>query len=1365
MQNGDRLERLRTLSPAKRALLLKKLAQQGQSHANIPAIVPRRRQAPTALSFTQQQFFYLYLLEPNSSAYNVPIALRLIGNLDRDALVKSIQIIIERHEILRTTFSIIDEQPMQIVAPTLTLIPQIIDVRTSSKADQVHAADAEVCIPFDLTHGPLFRLTIFRVGATEHLFLFTMHHIIMDGWSVGIFLQELATLYEEFVSGQPSLLPELSLQYVDHAIWQRQRLQGKVLKDLLAYWQQHLSGVPITLDLPTDHPRPSVQHYKGNSLSFLIPDEMRVILHQLSKAEGATLFMILLATFQVLLYRYSGQEDFLVGTPVANRTYQETEQLIGCFINTLVLRSCVRGNPPFRGLLQHVREECLGAYAHQDLPFGLLVDALQPERRASHNPLFQVMFVLQSAAKTLPELPGLQVLPAESYGKGAMFDLLLSLTETSQGIEGALEYNSSLFEASTMQRLHQHFLTLLQGIISNPDQRLDDLSLLTQQEIHYLLHELNPLSSPSTSTQCLHHLFEAQVQCMPDAIALVYGLQSLTYHELNRRADVLASHLQTLGVGPEVLVGICVPRSLELVISLLAILKAGGAYVPLDPTYPQERLAFLLADALAPVLITQKNVRDRLDLVSYEGKVLWLDELSLTGLEEGEVEASYVVPPMSPANCAYIIYTSGSTGCPKGIMVTHASAAGLIAWAQKIYTRQEIHRTLASTSICFDMSIFELFVPLSVGGSCIVVENALQLSVLNGSDAVTLVDVVPSVAREMLRFGGIASTVQTINLAGEALLPKLVQDLYEQTKASRVFNLYGPSEDTVYSTYALLPAMSSEPPLIGRPIECTDLYLLDQRLCLVPAGMPGEVYLGGKGLARGYLNRPDLTAERFVPNPFSKQAGARLYKTGDLARYQADGQIDYLGRIDHQVKVRGFRIELGEIETVLSRHPSVRESVVVVQNDEAGIAYLVAYVILQTDQKSGSDDLRDYLQGLLPSYMVPSAFRLLDTFPLTPNGKVDRRALSVLQQRSIVSSQDVRGPRDIIELRLVHLWETVLQKAPISVLDTFFNLGGNSFLAIQLMAQMQRQFECSIPLSELLQNGSIEHIAHLIRTAGDTMPQSPLVLLQQSGNAAPFFCIHPAGGSVVCYMDLARYLGRPFYGLQVEGLYEGKIQPRSVEEMAAQYIVAIRSVQPQGPYFLGGWSLGGVIAFEMAQQLTVQGQDIATLVLIDSVVSALMTSPSEVSQIDMLVGFALHLGLSQKQLDVMQATLATLSWSEQWATLVEQLRDASILPADNDSEHLNRLFQVYQATIRAWLDYLPHQYQGALTLLRASDRTGRDDNREMMEWQRLVTGHLTVIDIPGDHYTLIRQPHAKVLAEHLRQCLGTELQPDQQAYV
>ncbi|HEX6291105.1 MAG TPA: amino acid adenylation domain-containing protein [Herpetosiphonaceae bacterium] len=947
-----------TITELARRVDLERHAARGMA---MPALRRAPRQGELPLSFAQQRLWFLDQLEPNSPFYNIPVALRLDGTLDSTALERALNAIVGRHEALRTTFPNVQGRAAQVIAPTATINLALVDLRNqppmTREARIKRLAAEEARQPFDLAHGPLLRATLVRADDAEHILLVTMHHITSDGWSMGIFVQELAALYRACASGaaEPErMLPELPIQYADYAIWQREWLHGAVLDEQLAYWKQQLSDLP-TLDLPTDHPRPPVQSFHGATQRFEISAPVTEALRALSRREGVTLFMTLLATWQTLLARYSGQRDIVVGTPIAGRTHAETESLIGFFVNTLVLRTNLTGDPGFRELLARVRDVALEAYAHQDLPFEMLVDELQPERDMSRNPLFQVLFALQNMPMPAVELPDLRLesIPAESGA--AKFDLWLALREGPDTLLGTLEYATDLFDASTIARMIDHFQQLLMSIADEPDRPVSQARLLSDAERRTMLVEWNTIASaPSLAAQdaCLHQLVEAQAQRTPDAVAVIDGTARVTYRELNERANQVAHWLQARGVGGchqgETPVGICVERSAALVAGVLGILKAGGAYVPLDPAYPQERLAFMLADSRAMALITQRHLSERLP--AHGLAVLHIDQA-----EDLLAQLSRATPTsgVTPDNLAYVIYTSGSTGLPKGVPIAHHSPVNLVTWATATYTSTELAGVLFSTSICFDLSVFELFVPLSCGGCVIIAENALHLPDLAAAQQVTLINTVPSAAAELVRISGIPASARTINLAGEPLPLHLAQQLYQQTPVHQVVNLYGPSETTTYSTWMRIPREIQSAPPIGRPLAQTQIYLLDRALQPVPIGVLGEVYIGGSGLARGYLNRAELAAEKFVPDPFGATPGGRLYRTGDLARYLPDGTLEFAGRIDHQIKIRGFRIELGEIEATLHQHPAVRDAVAVVRDD--GGQRLVAYVVAEQRGREAGD--------------------------------------------------------------------------------------------------------------------------------------------------------------------------------------------------------------------------------------------------------------------------------------------------------------------------------------------------------------------------------------------------------------------------
>jgi amino acid adenylation domain-containing protein len=771
-----------------------------------------------------------------------------------------------------------------------------------------------------------------------------------------------------------------------------------------------------------------------------------------------------------LLLRHTGQEDLLVGSPIAGRIRVETEGIFGLFVNTLVLRANMSGNPTFRELLQRVREVALGAYAHQELPFEKLVEELRPERRLGHNPIFQVMFVLQNMPTSGINLGGLTLEPFRIDCELSMFDLSLFMFEVEGQLVANFEYTTDLFESASIQRMAERFRTLLEGIVARPDDRIGFLPLLPASERQQVLREWNATGRPYPRHQCIHQLFEEQARLNPQALALVCGRQGLSYGELNRRANILAHHLRELGIGPEVLVGVCTERRWELVVGLLAVLKAGGGYVPLDPRYPTERLAFMLEDSGAPVLLTQRKLLA--SLPGYGGQVVYLDEFNWTPspTDEGSVESM-----VGPGHLAYVIYTSGSTGRPKGVAIEHCSAVMLIHWAREVYAPEELRGVLFSTSTCFDLSVFELFATLSAGGKVILAENALQLAELPAAEQVTLVNTVPSAMAELVRMGGVPRGVRVVNLAGEPLKPALVDEIYGLGTVAKVYDLYGPSEDTTYSSCALrrLGGVAT----IGRPIANTQFYLLDRNGQPVPVGVTGEIYIGGEGLTRGYLRRPELTAERFVPNPFNGDRGARLYRTGDLARYRADGNLEFLGRMDHQVKIRGFRVELGEVEAMLAQHPSVKEATACAREDLPGDKRLVAYVVANPGQSALAEELRRFLKEKVPDHMVPAAFVTLERLPLTPSGKVDRRALPAPPEARADVQNDYVAPRTPTERTLVQIWSEVLRVRPLGIHDNFFELGGHSLLAMQVVSRLRDAFQVELPLRSLFECPTVAGLA------------------------------------------------------------------------------------------------------------------------------------------------------------------------------------------------------------------------------------------------------------------------------------------------
>lgn len=1062
-------------SDSRRELLAKILQEEAERQETVP------------MSFAQQRLWFLDQLEPNSCLYNLPLALRLSGPLNAPALRRALQAMVNRHEILRTTFGVEKEMPIQRIADHAPLEMPILDAanagtRSSENSIVEPLIQQSVRQPFDLARGPLIRAQVLRLRDDEHLLVVVLHHIVCDAWSVLLLLRELAALYEAFAKGKASPLTDLPIQYADFAVWQRQRLQGPFLEKQLAYWMHELEGIPNLLELPTDRPRPSVQTYQGAHESFQISREFAAELKALGQREGATLFMTVLAVVKTLLQRYTEQTDLVVGTPIANRTRREIEPLIGFFANTLVLRTQVRGDLTFRQLLARVRRCALDAYDHQELPFEKLVETLQPERTLSHNPLFQVLLAFQNGLPNRLDAAGVTMTPVNVHTGTAKFDLTFSFSETDQGLAGDVEYNTDIFERLSVRRLIGHLQTLAESIVSNPSARIADLPVLSQAERRQILVEWNRTDQDFARDRCLHEFFEAQAVKTPEAVAVVGLEERLSYEELNRRAEALARHLRALGVGPDAFVGLCVEPSPAMIVGMLGILKAGGAYVPLDPNYPQTRLAFALADSRARVIVTERNLVDRLP--PHQASVLCLDPRGGEGREsflpaaQREGELAGPRHRLSSESAAYVIYTSGSTGQPKGVCIEHRNAAALLAWAWKTYTPDELQGVLASTSICFDISVFEIFAPLSCGGKVILAENLLHLPALPARQEVTLINTVPSAMAELIRLNGVPASVQTVNLAGEPLPADLVKEIRETTQVKRVYDLYGPTEDTVYSTATL--RQSGGPVTIGRPLNNKQIYILDSQLQPVPVGVPGELCISGAGLSRGYWNRADLTAEKFTPNPHGRAPGDRLYRTGDRARFLPDGNIEFLGRLDHQIKLRGYRIELGEIEATLRKLPAVRECLVLVREAESGDKGLVSYVVLEDKESIDPDRLRRFVGERLPAYMVPNAFVFLETLPRTPNGKVDRRALPTPALASQKSADDLVPPRTATERVLTDIWRAVLGVERLGVHDDFFDLGGHSLLVTRVMARVRSGFEIDLPIRAIFEAPTVALLAGVI---------------------------------------------------------------------------------------------------------------------------------------------------------------------------------------------------------------------------------------------------------------------------------------------
>lgn len=1076
------------LSGKKRAVLEALLHEQGIADTRAARIPRRAESGPAPLSFAQQRMWFLDQLEPESPLYNIHMGIELSGPLNVPVLQRSIAEIMRRHEVLRTTFAVIDDRPVQVINKNAIFKLPVQDLRhldESQRQLRVSAcATEDARRRFDLTKGPLLRANLLRLGESEHVLLLTIHHIISDGWSVGVFVRELAALYEAYIAGRPSPLPELSIQYADFANWQRDWLQGERLEEQLSYWRTQLADAPPLLELPTDRPRPPLQSFKGAHETLLVSESLSRSLKELSRREGATLFMTVLAAFSTVLYRYSGRGDILVGTPIANRNRAETESLIGFFVNTLIFRTRISDDMTFRELLSEVREVALEAYAHQDLPFEKLVEELQPERSLSHSPVFQVMFDLQNAPMHDLELHGLHLTPLPFDSLMAKFDLVMTVGETDGRLSGQLEYNTDLFDAATIRRMARHLEHLLEAAVSNPDEQVSRLRLLSDDERRQILFDWNDTQAESDSTLCIHELFEQQAAAQPEALAVVLADERITYRELNDRADALAHHLRTLGVGPESLVGVSFERSVEAVVAILGVLKAGAGYVPLASNQPAERLSFMLADGDVRLLIMQQSLVEKLpggfEIIGEELFAGFASSLRLcvnraVSRKDAEIAKDAKV---DPANLAYVIYTSGSTGTPKGVLVSHRNLVHSTL-ARLRYYQEPVKSFLLLSPFAFDSSVAGVFWTLCQGGRLIIPEedshaDPAYLAELIERHSVSHLLGLPALYDLILRHSspGQLSSLRTVIVAGESCPPEVVQHHNVTLPHAALFNEYGPTEATVWSSVHRCDRSTDQRSVpIGRPVMNTQIYVLDAQLQPAPIGITGEVYIGGDGVARGYCNHPEQTAERFVPNPFSVRPGARLYRTGDLARFLADGNIEYVGRNDFQVKVRGYRIELGEIELALAQHPDVKEAAVL-----ANEARLIAYVVL--NEVGTAKQLREFLKERLPEYMVPSSFVLLDALPLTTTGKVDRKTL--LKQIDVEAEENYVAPRTPLEKVLAGVFSEVLSRERVSVNDSFFDLGGHSLLATQVLSRVREAFQLEMPLRKLFKAPTVAGLATAI---------------------------------------------------------------------------------------------------------------------------------------------------------------------------------------------------------------------------------------------------------------------------------------------
>jgi amino acid adenylation domain-containing protein len=1267
------------------------------------------------LSSAQQRFWFLDQYEQDRSAYVHCTACRLKGRLDVTGLRRALDRIVERHEVIRTTYHERGGLPYAVVEPPRPVELQVVDVNSLDEARALAATQSRQ--RFDFTRDLMIRPMLLRLAPDDHVLLFTRHHIASDGWSAEVFARELAALY-----GNGSI-PDLAIQYSDYARWQKARYETGAWDDQVAYWKQRLAGSPPVLRLPADRPRPPRQTFAGGQETFLLPPELTVRLEELARGEQSTLFMALAAAFKVLLHRYSGATDILVGCPAAGRGRLETEPLLGPFLNTLVLRTSLSGDPTFRELLARVREAALGAYAHQELPFEKLVEALQPERSLSHSPLFQVFFQFRNMPFDPPRFAGLECEPVEFEPGTAQFDVAVEATPAGGSLRVALTYNSDLFERETARRMAGHYRALLEAVARDPALPVSAIPLLQADERRQALVEWNRTEQPIPPA-CVHELFEAQAARTPGAPAVIFEECEISYAELDRRAEALARRLRRLGVGPDVLVGLAVERSHEMVAAMLGILKAGGAYLPLDPSYPKERLAFMLEDSGAPILVTERGLVDRLP--ERLPKLVFLDSA-----EEVPPGGAGELVRATPDSLAYAIYTSGSTGVPKAVLVTHQALTNVLESFRSEPGMSARDLVLSATTLSFDIAALEILLPLTCGARLAVApeqarKDGRALAKLIERLHPTYLQRTPAGWRMLIDSGWRGSENLTITCGGEALTRALADDLL--ARSARVFNLYGPTEATIYSTVERVQRDTPGVP-IGRPVANTRVYVLDARREPVPVGVAGELYIGGAGVARGYWKRPELTAGRFLPDPFADDPGARMYRTGDLVRWRPDGRLDYLGRLDDQVKVRGFRIELGEVEAALAAHPSLQAAAVAVRGDA-----LVAYCVWRDGHAADHGALRAFLTARLPGYMVPTRFVALCALPLLPNGKVDRGALAAIEAPQ--AARVGTAPRDETERQLAAIWEELLGTAPIGIDDHFFELGGHSLLAARAAARIENAFGKRLPLATLFEAPTIAQLAPHVRGEAEGAWPPRIVPIQPAGSRPVFWAI----GGGARYLPLVEHLGpdQPVLGVLLEDDDAPRFAPPcGVETIAAEMVRLLRQQQPRGPYYLGGHSAQGLYAFEAAQQLLAQGEEVRLLVLFDTFPAA--------------PGFAVRVGV---QLSAVWWRMGHGRFRDAAAFVLKAAKDIATRPWRAAVEP--SALSIWDAQLAAAAGYRPRPYPGRIVFLQARDQPIAPRLASRREWARLAEGGLDLRLTPGDHSTLLEQGNAAAVAKELTAILADD---------
>ncbi|MEA5552827.1 amino acid adenylation domain-containing protein [Anabaena cylindrica UHCC 0172] len=1361
---------------------------------SLPAIEPRKQKGNIPLSFAQQRLWFLAQLEPNNIAYNMPLILRLQGSLNITALEKTISEIIQRHEILRTNFISLDGQPIQVVTDHMTFNLPIIDLQLLSddnrEIEVKKIANQEAGKPVDLVKDSLFRVKLLRLSPEEYLLLFNIHHIIFDGWSDDVLRREMAALYQAFSRGNSSPLSPLTIQYADFSLWQSDWVTGEILESQLVYWKQQLSGDLPILELPTDHPRPKMQTYQGATHSLILSSELTASIKLLSQTENVTLFMTLLAAFKILLCRYTGQNDVIVGTPIAGRNRREIEDLIGFFVNTLALRTDLSGNPSFRELLNRVRQVTLDAYAHQDLPFEKLVEELQPQRHLSHTPIFQVWFNMINLNINALELNDLKIEPITIIETTSKFDLNLYIEEKNNEIHLQFVYNNILFNADTIEWMAKHFQRLLTGLSVHPEKPISTFSLITERERYELSHFRNshrPINSfiefsKLEIEQSIPARFEEQVKKYPDNIAIKTKNYQWTYQELNFQANKIAKIILEESLNTQANIALLFDHDAPMIAAILGVLKAGKTYVPLDPKYPQDRVVYILEDSLVQVVLTNhKNLLLAQELIQGKLPIINIDEINISG------SAIEINQPISPDTLAYILYTSGSTGKPKGVIQNHRNVLHFIRnYTNNLHISQNDNLSLFA-SYSFDAAVIDIFSAILNGATLypfdIKAEGLADLATWLEIEKITIYHSTPTVYRSFIQILSEKqsrekiqlSQVRLVVLGGEQAIKSDVELYQKYFDDECIFvNGLGSTESSFNLQYLIdkNTQITQQYVPVGYAFEDTEILLLDDEG--KQTDIYGEIAIRSPHVALGYWQKPELTKAVFLDDTHGNK---RIYRTGDLGRLTANGAIECLGRKDFQVKIRGFRIELGEVEAVLKQHPDVKETVVVAREDIPGEKRLVAYIIPSTNidvfishQSSIINEIKHYLQEQLPDYMVPAAFVMLDVMPLTPNGKINRLALPAPDLTSLATEKYVTSS-DNLELQLTKIWENVLGVRPIGLNDNFFDVGGHSLLAVKLFAQIEKIFGKNIALTTLFQTPTIKQLANVLRDEGYSSSWSSLVPIQPHGSKRPFFYIHTIYGGLIYSLNLLSKLDadQPVYGLQAQGLDGKNPHHTCIEDMASHYIKEIQTIQPHGPYILGGWCAGGMIAYEIGQQLYAQGETVELLTIFDAYPPKMIPPSDQVvnslsirkanSRIYESISYVMDMIKRNR------SYFANLTLQQQiiaiWGNINRRIEDKikeivyqfyvqRNLPLPHRLRHL----VVRDAIAQAYKNYCPTVYPGQVIFFRAVDQS-QEYARYLKRWEELAAGGLEIHDIPGNHDSIMAEPHVSVLAEKLRRCFHT----------